>query len=172
MELLKEIYERDLHLSERDSSSRRHGNRFWFSRAVRGIIFNEKYELALIHMHSDQYYKLPGGGIEAGEEMEAALHREALEEMGATVELTDEVGLIIEYRDEQEMMQFSYCYIATLSGDLKATSLTDEEQAGGLSLGWVSLKEAIGIMERNIPRTYVGKFIQERDLYFLKQLNR
>ncbi|MBH5316446.1 NUDIX domain-containing protein [Paenibacillus sp. GSMTC-2017] len=172
MELLKELYERDLSLSGRDSTSRRHGNKFWFRRAVRAIIFNDKYEIALIHMSGDHYYKLPGGGIEAGETMEAALHREVLEELGTTVELTDEVGLIIEYRDEHELMQFSYCYIARMYSDQKNPELTEEEHAGGLSTGWVSLKEAIKIMEKNIPQTYVGKFIQERDLTFLKQLNR
>jgi len=171
MELLREIYERDLGLSGRDATSRRHGGNFWMRRAVRGIIFNARYEVALLHRKEGNYYKLPGGGIEASETMKMAMQREALAELGAEVELTDDVGLVIEYRDERELLQFSYGYVGQVQASVKDASYP-AEPAEGEALSWRSLKEAIQLLEKHVPSTYEGRFIHERDLCFLKQLHR
>ncbi|MFF2888237.1 NUDIX hydrolase [Paenibacillus sp. NPDC057967] len=168
MELLREIYERDLGLSGRDATSRRHGGNFWMRRAVRGIIFNTRYEVALLHKKDGNYYKLPGGGIEASETMKMAMQREAKEGLGAEVELTDDIGLVIEYRDERELLQFSYGYV----GQIRTNESDPSVEEAGASLSWRSLKDAIQLMEKHEPATYEGRFIHERDLCFLKQLHR
>ena len=52
--------------------------------SVRGIILREG-KVLLVHSLKYDYYKFPGGGIEPGEEMEAALGREVREETGFQV---------------------------------------------------------------------------------------
>lgn len=170
MDLLREIYEADLGLSKRDAGSPRHGKQVWFRRAVRGVIFDSKFRMALLHIADGNYYKLPGGGIEGEESMEAALAREVMEEIGAPINIHSEIGLVVEYRDEHELVQFSYGYVAEVSGEMETPQPTEEELASGMTVSWLSLREAIGRLERHKPETYVGKFIQERDLSFLKAL--
>ncbi|WP_165861180.1 NUDIX hydrolase [Paenibacillus paeoniae] len=172
MELLREIYERELGLSGRDGSSRRHGGNFWMRRTVRGIIFNARYEVALLHIKNGNYYKLPGGGLKGSESLEMAMQRKVREELDAKVELTDHIGLVIEYRDERELLQFSYGYVGQILNTEKEPERSEEGIEPGSVLSWHSLKDAIGLMEGKKPTTYEGQFIQERDLCFLKQLHR
>ena len=55
--------------------------------AVRLILLNDEGKIALIHAKKDDYYKLPGGGIEADEDHLVAAAREAQEETGCIVEV-------------------------------------------------------------------------------------
>ncbi|MCC6711101.1 MAG: NUDIX domain-containing protein, partial [Candidatus Pacebacteria bacterium] len=66
--------------------------------AVRAIVIDEQNNLAILHVTNYQYYKLPGGGINPGENKLTALKRECLEEIGCEIEITAELGKIIEYR--------------------------------------------------------------------------
>lgn len=52
--------------------------------SARGIIIKDG-KAAMIHSRKYDYYKFPGGGIEAGETREEALAREILEEAGLCV---------------------------------------------------------------------------------------
>lgn len=65
---------------------------------VGGIIFNERGEVLLVmrkHEPLAQQWSLPGGGLDAGETLEAGTAREVLEETGLIVE----VGPLIEVFD-------------------------------------------------------------------------
>ena len=52
--------------------------------SVRGIIIRDG-RIAMMHSKKYDYYKLPGGGIEAGETLEETLIREVREESGLVV---------------------------------------------------------------------------------------
>lgn len=52
--------------------------------SVRGIILRDG-KVAMVHSLKYDYYKFPGGGIEAGESLEEALMREVKEEAGLRV---------------------------------------------------------------------------------------
>jgi 8-oxo-dGTP diphosphatase len=58
---------------------------------VRSVIM-ENNALLLIHriMQGREYYVFPGGGVEEGETEQAALAREALEELGVSVEVGEQ----------------------------------------------------------------------------------
>src|SRR5688500_10978359 len=75
------------------------------------VLLNDLGHVALLNVRKYNYHKLPGGGIEEGESPELALQRELLEEMGRRARIIAEVGMIIEYKNEQQRKQTSYCYL-------------------------------------------------------------
>lgn len=166
MELLLEIRESDVGLKNIESFTMPYTLR----KAARAIIFNTNGEIAIMHVTKDNYHKLPGGGVEEGEDLFEALKREALEEAGSKIEIEKPLGIIIEYRNEIKRLQISYCYIANVKGDIQNPMFTTEELSGGFELLWVQPEEAIHLLETDKPTSYDGKFIQQRDKKFLKSM--
>lgn len=164
MELIKEITEKDIGYNYEDTDIS-----YRLRKASRAIVLNDSGKIALLYVSKNNYHKLPGGGIEAGEDIKIALNREVMEEVGVYVDVLGEIGTIIEYRNKHELLQISYCYYSRVKGESKETSFTDEEINDGFQLKWVTLDEATSIIENDIPDNYVGKFIQSRDLLFLKR---
>jgi len=140
-----------------------------YRQAVRAIIFNPQDQIALMYSSKFGYYKLPGGGIEAGEDVVKALKRECLEEVGCNIEIISEVGRIIEFRDEYQLHQESFCFAAKTVGQIGKPALTPQEIEHGYSVVWVSFKEGIKMLENSKPQDYSGKFIVWRDLVFLRE---
>ena len=70
---------------------------------ARGVIFNDKKEVAILKVFSqDRFgtrdcYELPGGGVEKGETFEQAFVREMLEETGYEVEVISPIATVIDY---------------------------------------------------------------------------
>ena len=85
-------------------------------RASRAIIFDKDRNIALLHATNKKFHKLPGGGIKKGENIEQALRREALEEIGCNIKNIWELGAVEEYRNAFSLHQISYCFIAELQG--------------------------------------------------------
>lgn len=162
MELLAEISDLDFGL-ERETSEIKYKMR----KASRAVIINHSNEVALLFVSKNNYHKLPGGGIEQGEDISEALIREVIEEVGVEIKLITEVGAIIEYRDQFELLQLSYCYVAEVEKLLENPSFTEEEVSNGFILKWVPIEEAINLLRDDQPRDYMGKFIQKRDYTFL-----
>jgi ADP-ribose pyrophosphatase YjhB (NUDIX family) len=90
--------------------------------ASRAVVFDRDRKVALLHATKKHYHKLPGGGIEAGEDIETALRRELSEEIGCSVQNIRELGIIEEYRNKFSLHQLSYCFLADLAGE-KADSI-------------------------------------------------
>ena len=160
MNLIKEIYLED------DIKCEKYNIR----KAARSVAFNDENKIAILNVSRYNYHKLPGGGIEDGEDIYEALRREMLEEVGANIEVTGEIGTIIEYRNKFELLQISYCYKANIVGELMSTNFTDKELSGGFMLEWRTLDEAIEMLKSDKPANYEGEFIIKRDLEFLKAL--
>lgn len=163
MKLIREITEKDITNKETYEEIS-----YKIRKASRAVVFNEENKIAILNVSNDNYHKLPGGGIERDEDIITALRRELIEEVGVEVDVLDELGMIIEYRDNFKQLQISYCYLCKVVGEYQETSFTEEEKNNGFILEWVSLNEAISILEKDNPEKYMGKFIRERDLEFLK----
>lgn len=148
----------------------------WTREAVRTILLNSEGRIALMYAEKYDYYKLPGGGIEKGEDHEQALYRELLEEVGAKAKIIGEVGKIEELRAvANNMRQISYTYIAEVVGEIGENNLEDGELAEGFRAIWVDLDEAIKLVrsgnvisERGISQ----RFMALRDKLFLKEYKR
>lgn len=139
-------------------------------KASRAVVFDKENNVALFHATKKHYHKLPGGGVDEGESIEAALTREIKEEIGCEIDNIRELGVIEEYRNKFKMHQFSYCFIANVSGEKGIPHLEEGEIEEGFITEWMDLNTAIKTLEEESGvEDYQGKFIQMRDLTFLKE---
>jgi 8-oxo-dGTP diphosphatase len=165
MRLLLELRGIDVGLSEAESLT----VPYTLRKAARAVIFNDKGEIALLFVSRDNFHKLPGGGFEENEDATTALGREVGEEVGAQINITDEIGVTIEYRNYINQLQISYCFIANVVGDLASPAFDNGEIAEGFKLLWVSIDEAISLLSADKPVVKNGKYIQKRDLLILNE---
>lgn len=142
---------------------------FRVRRAARAIVTDDAGRVALLYVGKYNYHKLPGGGVEGDENIEQALERELLEEIGCRAEVTAEVGEIVEYRDEWDMKQTSYCYVAKQIGEAGSPDFTQKELDDEFAVVWAKdIAEAVNLLGQDTPEDYGGKFIVARDLAFLQ----
>ena len=149
-----------------DESAPRHD--FRVRQAARAVVLDASGRVALLRVHKNKYYKLPGGGIDPGEDVLTALKREMLEEIGCEISDAQEIGEVTEYRDQWGLTQTSYFYRAQLAGEAGTPAFTDEELADGFEVVWAdSIDAAIALMEADQPDGYEGPLIRRRDMGIL-----
>ena len=132
-------------------------------RAVRSVVLDNSNQVALLYVQKHNYHKLPGGGIEDGEDEKKALTRDIREEVGTEVSIGNKIGKVIEYRDQYGQIQTSTAYVSHIHGDKTTQQFTELEQLQGFSLDWVPLDRALQIIQGETPTNYEGRFIQRRD---------
>lgn len=138
--------------------------------AVRVVVISPKGHVALVKANRDNYYKLPGGGVENGEDHQIAAEREVLEETGCQVLVKPGCfAMTEEFRND--LHQVSYCYRATLieGHEHGNPELTEEEVSDGLKHEWVPVEKAVQTMEGLEPTSELGCYIKERDLFLLTE---
>lgn len=140
-----------------------------YRKAARAVVLDNENRIGLLHVSSKNYYKLPGGGIEEGEDIKIALDRECEEELGVQIEVLKEIGSIIEYRAQFKLHQTSYCFLARTNSEKKTPSFTDEEKSSGFEIVWVEPDEALKLLNLKQTSNYEGKFVEERDFCFLNR---
>ena len=159
MELLKEIKDKEWPKDESTLKIRK---------ASRAVLFDENNLIPLLFVSKYNYHKLPGGGINDNEDKAKALIREVLEEAGSGIEISGEIGKIVEFRSKWNLKQTSYCYIGRIISKGKP-DFAEKELSQGFKLIWLSLDGAISKIENDKPTDYEGSFIQKRDIVFLKK---
>lgn len=115
--------------------------------AARGVVLRDRQLLLLYTARYDDY-SLPGGGVDAGEDVRAALCRELEEETGArNVRVVAEFGRIDEARPHwgahDAMRMQSFVYVCTVDDVLDAPRMEDYEHANGMRPVWIDVDEAI-----------------------------
>ena len=137
--------------------------------AARAVLLDEHGAVYLLNVSKQGYHKLPGGGVEDGEELAAAMRRELLEEVGCEAEIIAEVGEIKEYRKFQKLDHSSYCFVARQVGEKHNSALEEGELADGMyDIKVASIDAAIVLLQHDVPKNDAGKFIQRRDICFLE----
>lgn len=140
--------------------------------AVRAVLIDGQRNVGIVYAKKDNYYKIPGGGIEKGEDKTIALKRECLEEIGCDIEVVGEVGKVIEYRKMFKLTQISYCFFAKVKGIKGTPNYEKDEVEEGFEPLWVSYADAIKLFSENpgkIQEAY--DYMVPRDLSFLKYTN-
>lgn len=138
--------------------------------ASRAVVVDNKGLVALLHVTSENYYKIPGGGIKNDEDKIAALKRECLEEIGCNIDVIGEIGIIIEYRRIFNLKQISYCYFAKAKGEKGKSELTNSEKKAGFKQVWLPYIEAVKLLSDNKATSIEGHdYIVPRDFAILNE---
>ena len=162
MKLLKTITNNDFGRPDADTSSLRNRE------AARAVILDDENNVAILTVRDGGYHKIPGGGIEKGEDVKKALAREAKEEAGVQIEIIDEVGYTLEYRDG--LKQYSYCYLGRVAGSKGAPEFTKQERRDGFEPPkWMPIDEAIDLFKSDKPSFLRAEFMSLRDRTFLEE---
>lgn len=165
MKLIAEIREQDVN----PGAALVDDSEFRTREAARAVVFDSAGKVALLHVGLHNYHKLPGGGIDEGEDITTALERELMEEIGCKAEVTAEVGSTIEHRNQYELVQTSFCFIATQVGEKGQPDFTEKELREQFAIVWADdIDHAVALLEADVPDDYEGKFIKIRDTALLK----
>ncbi len=108
-------------------------------RVAAGVIFNAGNEVLLalrpLHKHQGGLWEFPGGKVEAGEKVEAALARELLEELNIVVGQAEPL-LVTEHDYGDKQVVLDVWVVRKFSGDPHGRE--------GQSLRWVPVAELAG----------------------------
>lgn len=166
MKLLAELSDKDIN----NGGVERFNKPYTLRKATRAVLFNDKNEIAFQFVSKHNYHKLPGGGINEGENIIEGLKREVREETGCEdLEIVKELGVIVEYRNKIDILQISYCYLAKVKGSISAPQWDTEEIKDKHQSLWLPIDKAIEFLKSDKTNDYQGQFIIKRDLIFLEE---
>lgn len=160
MKLLAEITEATLRIGTPEIL----GDQYELRKSARGLLLNEAGAIAVQYLAKYDYHKLPGGGVDPGETIEAALRREIMEEVGCAITDITPLGLVIEYRNKYNLLHLSYGFAMQVAGELNPTALEPAEVAEGMETHWLQPAEALQKMQAAKPDRYEGAFQLAREI--------
>ena len=130
---------------------------YYFGRAVRDDDFG-----------AATLIETSGGGVEPGEDLEAAIRRELREELGVEVESLAKIGLVSDYYNLIHRHNLNHYYLCRVRafGDKHLTE--DEVQSFHLSTLKLDYEAAVAEYERRAC-TPLGRLIANRELPVLKR---
>jgi ADP-ribose pyrophosphatase YjhB (NUDIX family) len=101
--------------------------------AVSAVVTDKQDRILLIKRTDNNYWSIPGGGVNPGESVSEAAAREVKEETGIDCQVTGLVGIysdpnhVAAYDDGQVRQEFSICFTTrTLGGSIRTSSESSE----------------------------------------------
>ena len=139
--------------------------------SVRGIIIKDE-KIAMMHSLKYDYYKLPGGGIEDGEQLEDTLIREVKEESGLVVkkDTIREFGYVRQIEKgkiEDIFIQENFYFLCDVETMIQPQELDDYEEEELFTLEYVTPEQAIEVNEhgdhgdKSMQQTFAGMILRE-----------
>ena len=133
-------------------------------------------KIAMIHSRKYDYYKFPGGGIEAGEDPIEAMIRETREEAGLIVmpETVKEYGYVhriqrSDYDPGECFVQDNYYYLCDVMDGSISQSLDAYEAEEAYQLEWIE-PEAAMKKNRHVGESPYNQMMFEREARVLERL--
>ena len=145
---------------------------------ARGIVEGKDGKIAVIYKKNKNEYKLPGGGVDKGEDFKEAFKRECVEEIGCIIENVEYLFDIEEDHINDNFKQISKVYISKVKEKLESNNLTEQEKEEGLEYLWLDKKEALEKMKECIKNlkgskydnVYRTKFVVGRDIRIMEKV--
>ena len=162
-------------LFEMDKKDHADCTRSFVRNSARSVIISDK-KVAMIHSEKYDYYKFPGGGIEAGEDPIEAMIRETREEAGLVIipESVREYGIVhrVQKSDKDPDVRFiqdNFYYLCAAEEDAVSQNLQGYEAEEGYELVYVDPRVAIE-KNRNIGKSPYSPTMFEREARVLEML--
>ncbi len=140
-----------------------------YRHASRAVLLDENELVPILYVAKRDFHKLPGGGVEEGEDLIEALRRECIEEIGCEIEVDCEIGQTVETRRKKHLHQTCYGYLGKVTKNLGVLNFTQEEIDDGYEVKWVPIDKAIELLHNDDPTDYNAKFIRLRELAILEK---
>lgn len=147
--------------------------------SVRGIVIKDG-KIAMMHSLKYDYYKLPGGGIEEGEQLEDTLVREVREESGLIVKKDSirEFGYVRRIEKgkiEDIFIQENFYFLCDVEETVQTQELDDYEEEEQFTLEYVTAEHAINVNrdadhgDKVEQQTFAGMILRENKVLHLIQ---
>ena len=139
---------------------------------VRAIVFdNEGYYYFVRAYRDDDFGKATlietsGGGVEADEELEAAIRRELSEELGDEVDIICKIGVVSDYYNLIHRHNINNYYLCKIKSFGKKNLTDDEINDFHLSTLKLTYEEAVEEYQ-NCSNTRLGRLIKNREIPIL-----
>ena len=132
-------------------------NSYYFVRALR----NDDFGAASL-------IETSGGGVEPGEDLESAIHRELREELGAQVEILAGIGVVSDYYNLIHRHNINHYYLCRAKSFGNRCLTQDEIDKYHLSTIKLGYEAAVAEYEK-CACTRLGRLIANRELPILRQ---
>ena len=141
---------------------------------VRAIVFDDEGWLYFTRATRDDHFgkatliETSGGGVEQGEDLLSAIHRELREELGAEVEVVAKIGVVSDYYNLIHRHNVNHYFLCRATSFGEKHLMPDEIEAFHLSTLRLTFEEAVQEYERRAC-TPIGRLIADRELPVLKR---
>jgi 8-oxo-dGTP pyrophosphatase MutT (NUDIX family) len=141
---------------------------------VRAIVFDDEGYLYFTRATRDDHFgkatliETSGGGVEKGEDLLSAIHRELREELGAEVEVVAKIGVVSDYYNLIHRHNANHYFLCRATSFGEKHLMPDEIERFHLSTLRLTFDEAEAEYERRAC-TPIGRLIADRELPVLKR---
>ena len=141
---------------------------------ARAIVFDDEGYLYFTRATRDDHFgkatliETSGGGVERGEDLLSAIHRELREELGAEVEVVAKIGVVSDYYNLIHRHNVNHYYLCRATSFGEKHLMPDEIERFHLSTLRLTFDEAEAEYERRAC-TPIGRLIADRELPVLKR---
>ena len=141
---------------------------------ARAIVFDEEENFYFVRAVRDDKFgkatliETSGGGVEAGEALDAAIKRELKEELGAEVEVICKIGVVSDYYNLIHRHNINNYYLCKAVSFGEKHLMPDEIEEFHLSTLKLSYEDAVREYEKR-KESKLGRLIANREMPVLKR---
>ncbi len=141
---------------------------------ARAVVFDEEGWLYFVRAERDDEFgkctliETSGGGVETGEDLQAAVRRELREELGAEVEVIEKIGFVSDYYNLIHRHNLNHYYLCRVRSFGQKKLTEDEREDFHLSTLKLSCQEAEVLYEKQ-KTNRLGRLISNRELPILRK---